>query len=387
MFGVLYTIFVSIGLFFHKLKESAENTENKTKFKNPDGLTYIDTRGSSRLLSNDEMVFYMHDKNGDYVLKNASGHVYKNFSEEKRNKFVEESLQRAKINNETTYCIDDDDHDSTREIKGRRFKDFKTGAIYVIRRINYKYYYMDISTGMIVRKTDYQIREDEKEKKLGFEDDPSKSIEYTRGGSIDAFNEKQKEFKTNGIYIETIMQILLWSHFVNERGIKMVKLYNILNDDNNRPILNTSLELDTNGQNVSIEESVEILNKFFHMDSLGMEHNYIIGFDDQHNITGIFLASIGSSREVRLYKRSIATFLLLSGTTSFVAYHNHPGAVLGVDPEALLHASDADERCIYWYEQLAEDLEMKFIESVIISRNGWHCIRSGEGDSYDDDME
>ena len=67
------------------MKETKENKECKNIYKHKDGLTYTDSKGSTRLISNDELVFYTHDKNGDYILENMSGYVYRNFSEEKRN--------------------------------------------------------------------------------------------------------------------------------------------------------------------------------------------------------------------------------------------------------------------------------------------------------------
>ena len=191
MLGLLYTAIVSIGALAYKANRSKENKENKIKFRHPDGLTYVDITGRSRLLSTDEIVFYTYDNNGDYVLKNISGHVYRNFSEEKRidkqKQKKEEALERC----DTTYCIDDNDHRKDWNCKGKRFKDFKTGDVYVIRCINYTYWYLNIETGMIVRKTDWQLKHDEEMKKSPVYKD-SDLYEKIYHVDVDALNEKRK---------------------------------------------------------------------------------------------------------------------------------------------------------------------------------------------------
>ncbi len=160
MLGFVYTLFVSIGAVIHKTKQNKENEENKVKFQNPDGLTYVDIEGKSRFLSNNEVGFYTYDRNGDYVLEDASGYIYKNFSKEKKEKEQTKRYTEAIKNNETTYCIDDNDHKNDWYCKGKRFKDVQTGDIYVIRRLNYTYWYLNITNGMIIRKTDWQLKQD-----------------------------------------------------------------------------------------------------------------------------------------------------------------------------------------------------------------------------------
>ena len=81
MFGVIYTLFASIGCLVNATKESNENEKCKTLNRSKDGLTYIDIKGNTRLLSNNDLVFYTYNKYGDYVLEDASGYIYKNFTE------------------------------------------------------------------------------------------------------------------------------------------------------------------------------------------------------------------------------------------------------------------------------------------------------------------
>jgi hypothetical protein len=182
IFGIIYTLITSIGALFYLKDENNENKKNRKLYKHPNETTYIDTKGRSRLLSNNELVFYTHDKNGDYILENVSGHVYRNFSEEERNRSMKREKTKALNNNETTYCIDSNKHKNDWTCKGKRFKDFKTGDIYVIRYINYKYYYMNVKNGMIIRKTDWQIKHDKNNIKS-----------YLNDLDIESFNRKQME--------------------------------------------------------------------------------------------------------------------------------------------------------------------------------------------------
>lgn len=157
----------------------------------------------------------------------------------------------------------------------------------------------------------------------------------------------------------------------------MVNFYNILNNENNRPILNIKEEIDIDGTNMSIEESVEILNHFFDMNRLNSEHAYLIGFNKNMDIVGIFLISIGNQDKCYFYKKSIATFLLLSGSERFILYHNHPNDILDVSNDDILS--------MLTIKSLAENLEIEFIESVIITRNGWRCIERGTVYEYEED--
>lgn len=157
-------------MYLHLIKDSKENENNKIIFKHPDEITYVDTKGRSRLISNDEIVFYTF-KNGEYVLTNASGCIYKNFSKEKKEKELYKIKEKNLKNKESTYCIDNNNHKKDWICKGKRFKDFITGDIYVIRYINYKYYYLNTVDGTIVRKTDWQKEQDKKNIKSYLQND------------------------------------------------------------------------------------------------------------------------------------------------------------------------------------------------------------------------
>lgn len=184
MFGAIYTLFTSIGLLVKASKEADENEKCRSLFRNKDGLTYIDTKGNTRLLSNNDLVFYTHDKNGDYVLENVSGYIYKNFSKEQRIAKQKELKLEAINNEDSTYCISEDNHKKDWICKGKRFIDMKTNDVYVIRCLNGKYYYMDINNGKIIRKTDWQIKKDQEV--------TTDYYSFDKGIDIEAFNKRQE---------------------------------------------------------------------------------------------------------------------------------------------------------------------------------------------------
>ena len=159
----------------------------------------------------------------------------------------------------------------------------------------------------------------------------------------------------------------------------MVTVYNILNNNKNQPTLNIQREIDINNKDMSIEECVEILGEYFDMHYLSVEYAYLVGYDNKMNITGIFLISVGTSKQCYFYRKSIATFLLLSGSERFIVYHNHP--------DGSLEISENDKISTYYIQSLAEILETEFIDSVIISKNGWRCIKRDEVYKYDEEDE
>lgn len=84
MFGVMYSLFPTLGYAKTKFPEAVENNECKQRYRHNEGLTYTDSKGHSRLLSTNEIVLYSHLSKGDYILEDITGNVIKNFTQEKR---------------------------------------------------------------------------------------------------------------------------------------------------------------------------------------------------------------------------------------------------------------------------------------------------------------
>lgn len=163
MLGILYEIGRGIIWVIGLGLEAHENNENKEKFRHKNGLTYTDNKGRSRLLSNNHIAMYhtyYHGEYADYVLEDIESNVIvKNFTEEQRKKEQEIALKKALDEHKTTVCLDSNNYKkhiiSEKGFRGKRFKDLKTGEIYVIRKIKFRYYFMSIENGFIIRETDY----------------------------------------------------------------------------------------------------------------------------------------------------------------------------------------------------------------------------------------
>ena len=150
----------------------------------------------------------------------------------------------------------------------------------------------------------------------------------------------------------------------------MIKEYNIITK-NDLPVLNVIKKINTNNQNLSIEDLVEILNKYYKFDKLNYEQSMIGCFDSQSNLIGIFKISIGNSDTSSLYKNVIATALLLSNTWQFAAFHNHTRS----NP---LQPSPGDLENYTSLKKMSELLGINFIDSIIINKDGWYMIGEQE---------
>ena len=166
LFGLFYTSFVLVVKGVHNIKTNAENKERKQKAILKEKETYFDEKGCERLISNNAKVMKatlwndcIYGKEGDYVLKYVdSNRIARNYTKEERDKTEAKSVSKAKEEGKTVYRLGTwmDDHCKSK-IQGYRYKDFKTGATYVIRTFNGVRFYMDIKTGQIVRETDGEL--------------------------------------------------------------------------------------------------------------------------------------------------------------------------------------------------------------------------------------
>lgn len=165
LFALFYTTFV-LGVKGYKgIKDSIEDNSRRGEAEKGGKEVYIGTDGVGRNVKDGRKTMYCHQYlNGynnkpDYVLKYVgTNEIIRNFSQEDREKTERESLQEANINGYTVHRIEEKFNDHFHdECRGVRYKDIKTGAVYVLRRVNGKNFYMDINTGLLVRPTDKQL--------------------------------------------------------------------------------------------------------------------------------------------------------------------------------------------------------------------------------------
>jgi hypothetical protein len=175
LFGFLYTAFTLGTKAVMSIKENIENENYRQDAIQKNEYTYIDSKGNACSTKNGRKVMYaneyLHGYNNlpDKVLKYVdTDEIIRNFSQEDRNKTETYYYNEAKKLNRTAYRIggkyDKYCNVGDGKPKGYRYKDMSTNAIYVIRQFNNMRFYMDINTGLLVRKTDGQLKLDEERK-------------------------------------------------------------------------------------------------------------------------------------------------------------------------------------------------------------------------------
>lgn len=167
--GVLGGVMVVLGLtslVVEGIKESVSNSEKKSIAINDGRDWYIDKKGIVRYIKNDKPVIRTTIKiNGEdhFVMKYAGKYegnnvIIRDYTLEKNAETKQRSYDLAIECGMSVYAIDNNDHShKTNEIPGRRFKDIKTGKLYVERQYGTIYFYVDINTGEVIRPSDYSI--------------------------------------------------------------------------------------------------------------------------------------------------------------------------------------------------------------------------------------
>lgn len=159
MLGLLIVATKVICEAVNGVREIVDNNERKANSTLYDGTVYIDGKGRERWYENNRQVYIGRDMIGDFVIKDIqSGYVYRNITEEKSKKDIQEELENYEKNGNTTICLGLDknyEYNIQGIPKGARFKDIKTGEIYVIREVLGQCYYVNPKTNMLVRRTDW----------------------------------------------------------------------------------------------------------------------------------------------------------------------------------------------------------------------------------------
>ena len=150
----------------------------------------------------------------------------------------------------------------------------------------------------------------------------------------------------------------------------MIKEYNVI-IKNDLPTLNIINKINIDNNNISIEELVEILNNYYQYNILNFEQSMLACFDNQSNLIGLFKISIGNHNTCFMYRNIIATDLLLCGAKQFIVIHNHTNN----NP---LTPSEEDLKNYDIIRQIGTLLDIAFIDSIIINKDGWYMIGEKE---------
>lgn len=145
MFGLFYLAWAGISHIGYRVKELVYNSNAKIT---EDG-TYYSYDGRERDANTNKVVTWFVDSNGDEVLWDRPGHVYRNLSEEKRQKAYAIAKKERKDDGTTVFMTGqrrqikykDEDHNEKCGY-GMIFKDLETGMEYASRYINVRYHGM-----------------------------------------------------------------------------------------------------------------------------------------------------------------------------------------------------------------------------------------------------
>ena len=156
MFGVFYLLGKLIASTIADVKDQYEDYECRQKYVvDKEGLTYIDPKGAHRFRSNGHPVWTEFDKEKETMryVDMKTHKVISEFYPTETARIIEEQRKRCKEKGRTVIGEKDE---YLRECN--RFqsvvRDVDTREKYVIRRIRDRYYYVNKSTGYVVRETD-----------------------------------------------------------------------------------------------------------------------------------------------------------------------------------------------------------------------------------------
>lgn len=156
--------------------EARENLEGRQKYAHPNGLTYIDSRGCSRLMSNNRKVMYqdyhgfpvewkaLGVKEGDRIIVDVEKYeLVMNLGNEEERKLAEykkkmeeeeaEELKR-RFSGKSVYCLSSEVIFEDGVLKGLRVIDRQTGKTYACCHGGYsddRIFYCDPETWLIVK--------------------------------------------------------------------------------------------------------------------------------------------------------------------------------------------------------------------------------------------
>jgi len=162
--------------------------------------------------------------------------------------------------------------------------------------------------------------------------------------------------------------------------------YEIFQKENKIPYLSVlkTFELDSLYDYYDFENDIEVC--YMMSDSIGLgkyNHENMFALSYYYNlIKGIYLIGKGGYDGVSSFsKRELASFLLLTGATSFKIFHNHPNGVLDV--------SQNDELSAMAFRGIGHTIDIELTGSYIVTLDGYYNIEkhtSGyfkEGNNYE----
>lgn len=156
----------------------------------------------------------------------------------------------------------------------------------------------------------------------------------------------------------------------------MVREYNLIINDNNILELKPS-KLFEDELIIDLKDAIYFMRYNYDMDVLESEKVYLIGFDGNEIMIGLYCVSIGDYNTSNLYNRTIAASALLMSAKKIAVVHNHPGNNIS--------ASIEDMQASAKLNKLFEMLELEFLGCYIISRYKWKKVGTDDVNEWEDE--
>ena len=146
----------------------------------------------------------------------------------------------------------------------------------------------------------------------------------------------------------------------------MIRVYETVLNDTGVPELQCIKQINAERNALSIRDTAHLLKDELYIATLVDEHVYLVGYNQRLEVVGIFPVSIGDYSSSGIYNRKIVDFIVLSGATSFVIFHNHSSQILIPSKE------DCDSVAIL--RTISALIQTDFMGSFIISKAGWISV-------------
>lgn len=137
LFGLFYTAFGLGCKGVSSIKNTLEDNENKTLYRDDETNTYFDHRSVRRDLNTNHRMSIEHAFNGDIWLRDSdTGKYVRNLTNERaERKYLEEKAKTSRGESDRTHIQYGTDEHTKDIFPGYRYKDFETGELYVARKM------------------------------------------------------------------------------------------------------------------------------------------------------------------------------------------------------------------------------------------------------------
>lgn len=171
LFGLFYTLFGIGCKGISNISDTIKDNENRTIYRDNETNTYYDHNMNCRDLSTNHLMHTEKDVNGDVWLRDLeTGRYVQNITAGRvEQKYQEEKTKALSGRSDRTHIRYGDNEHRKDEFPGIRYKDFKTGKLYVERSMifteeHYKMLHLWSSYGMCQR--DFSVLFDPETKKI-----------------------------------------------------------------------------------------------------------------------------------------------------------------------------------------------------------------------------